>query len=166
MSPTNPNDLDLTALYREHHEHVQRVVRRKFRDLDETVIEDACAFAWLQLSRVPPAHDNIVGWLILVATNEVLATLGKRSGEVATDALPSVASDESGPLDEAIRREEIEAFAALFATLKPAQRLTLTLFSRGYTYKQIATLTGKTRTWVNRHITEGREALRKEAGLE
>ena len=53
-----------------------------------------------------------------------------------------------------------EALAAL-AQLKPAQRTVIALKVAGYKYKEIQELCGgKTYTWVNRHITEGRAALR------
>jgi DNA-directed RNA polymerase specialized sigma24 family protein len=39
--------------------------------------------------------------------------------------------------------------------LSAAQRLTLSLCATGYSYKEISAATGKTYTWVNRHLTEG-----------
>jgi DNA-directed RNA polymerase specialized sigma24 family protein len=37
----------------------------------------------------------------------------------------------------------------------------LTLQLAGYSYKEIAERLGKTYTWVNRHLTEGRAELRR-----
>lgn len=37
----------------------------------------------------------------------------------------------------------------------------LRLRGQGWSYEQIYGLTGRTYTWVNRHLAEGRTALRK-----
>jgi len=47
-----------------------------------------------------------------------------------------------------------------FQNLKPQERRALSLLALGYTYRDIADLTGWTYTKVNRCITEGRAALR------
>jgi DNA-directed RNA polymerase specialized sigma24 family protein len=41
------------------------------------------------------------------------------------------------------------------------RRSALTLRAAGYSYKEIQQLLGVTYTWVNRHVTEGRQALRR-----
>jgi DNA-directed RNA polymerase specialized sigma24 family protein len=45
--------------------------------------------------------------------------------------------------------------------LKSHQRLVLIMKAEGFSYNEIAALTGKTYTWVNRHLTEGRKAARR-----
>jgi DNA-directed RNA polymerase specialized sigma24 family protein len=47
-----------------------------------------------------------------------------------------------------------------FTNLKPQEQKALTLLAIGYSYKDIAALTGWTYTKVNRCITEGRKQLR------
>jgi hypothetical protein len=46
--------------------------------------------------------------------------------------------------------------------LKPSERQALYLKGLGYTYREIMRLTGSTYTAVNRRITEGRAALRRQ----
>ena len=61
-----------------------------------------------------------------------------------------------------VRIEHRERLAVL-GTLKPREREALYLHGLGHTYDEIATLTGSTRTAVNRRITEGRAALARAA---
>ena len=61
------------------------------------------------------------------------------------------------PLELLSQRELL----ALIEQLSPAQRVALGLFARGYRYREICALTGKTYTWVNRHINEGRARIRQ-----
>jgi DNA-directed RNA polymerase specialized sigma24 family protein len=42
------------------------------------------------------------------------------------------------------------------------RRTALTLRAVGYSYKEIQKLLGVTYTWGNRHVTEGRQALRQD----
>jgi DNA-directed RNA polymerase specialized sigma24 family protein len=54
-----------------------------------------------------------------------------------------------------------ERAAALDRRAGPHRRTALTLRAPGYRYKEIQQLLGVTYTWVNRHVTEGRQALRR-----
>jgi DNA-directed RNA polymerase specialized sigma24 family protein len=45
------------------------------------------------------------------------------------------------------------------AALGTHRRSALTLRAAGYSYKEIQQLLGVTYTWVNRYVTEGRQAL-------
>jgi DNA-directed RNA polymerase specialized sigma24 family protein len=96
-----------------------------------------------------------VPWLKVVAKHEAFALLARTRREIAGDELPLVAtvSDFADVVDarDALR---------LIAQLKPQQRQVLLLRAEGHSYKAICELTGRTYTWVNRHISEGRQALR------
>jgi DNA-directed RNA polymerase specialized sigma24 family protein len=48
----------------------------------------------------------------------------------------------------------------LIAALGARRRTVPTLRAAGYSYRDIQELVGVTYTWVNRHVTEGRQALR------
>jgi DNA-directed RNA polymerase specialized sigma24 family protein len=58
-------------------------------------------------------------------------------------------------------RDEDQRRAALVSQLPAHQRLVLNLQAQGYSYQQICLATGKTYTWVNRHLHEGRARLRR-----
>jgi DNA-directed RNA polymerase specialized sigma24 family protein len=56
---------------------------------------------------------------------------------------------------------EARALLRSIATLGKHRRAAPTLRAAGYSYRDIEQLLGVTYTWVNRHITEGRQALRR-----
>ena len=64
------------------------------------------------------------------------------------------------PVDTELAVDARELLRAL-ASLRWHQRAVLTLRLAGYSYKEIAERLGKTYTWVNRHLTEGRAELRR-----
>jgi RNA polymerase sigma factor (sigma-70 family) len=146
---------DEEALYRQHHEALVRMVRGRLR-VSQEVAEDAVSFAWMQLVRTQPGRENVVGWLYTVAKYEAFATMRRAQREAPAEQLPPTAAPGSV---EAVA-EARETVVAL-RRLKPQQRLVLTLKAQGYSYNEIAALTGKTYTWVNRHLTEGRKAARR-----
>ena len=162
---------DETELYRTHHRALIGRTRRAV-NAPEALIEDACQLAWTQLLVYQPEpRDNALAWLTVVARNEAYrlardykralpassVTTTNEEGK-ATEFDPDLAP---GPdRDPLLCHDAREALAAL-AELKPAQRTALALKVAGYKYKEIQELCGgKTYTWVNRHITEGRAALR------
>jgi DNA-directed RNA polymerase specialized sigma24 family protein len=93
---------------------------------------------------------------VTVAWREVLAQLRKRGSETSSNALLVFAQD--GDPEAAFETRER---LALIARLRPNQRLAVTLRAAGFGYQEIADLTGKTYTWTNRHVTEGRARLRE-----
>jgi DNA-directed RNA polymerase specialized sigma24 family protein len=150
---------DEGELYREHHEKLYRITRYKIRDCPDELIEDACAIAWMQLCRTQPTRENIMAWLITVARHAALHLL---KGETATEELEDAGWVVGGSVDDdADLAREVRALLEGLSELKPAQRTTLALKAAGFKYTEIQELCGgKTYTWVNRHITEGRAALR------
>lgn len=169
--PRPPLRGDEGDLYRRHHRALVGRTRRAVQ-APEALIEDACQLAWLQLLLYQPEpRENVLAWLTVVARHEAyrLARDSKRS----LPASSVTVTDEEGNTteldpdfapgpdrDPLLGHDAREALAAL-AELKPAQRTALALKVAGYKYKEIQELCGgKTYTWVNRHITEGRAALR------
>jgi RNA polymerase sigma factor (sigma-70 family) len=142
-------------LFRLHH---QRLVARLQRRLgiSREMAEDAVAFAWMQLVRREPEHDNLIGWLYTVAKHEAFAMIRATTRERPVDEIePGV----SAPTPTDIL--ETRRVLALVARLKPQQRTVLRLRMAGLSYQEICRRTGHTYTWVNRHITEGRQVLRR-----
>jgi RNA polymerase sigma factor (sigma-70 family) len=145
---------DEEALYRRHHRDLERVVAHAVRAPRE-LIEDACQTAWATLLRSQPERPTIFAWLRVVAKHEAFALLARRRREIPGEELPLVASV-SDFADVVDARDALR----LLAQLKPQQRQVLLLRAEGHSYKAICELTGRTYTWVNRHISEGRQALR------
>ena len=74
--------------------------------------------------------------------------------------LDAIAAWTAGP-DVMERRDALVDARATLARLKPAERQALGLQACGYDYREIAAITGATRTAVNRRITEGRARARR-----
>lgn len=154
--------IDVERLYLESAEQLRRCVRARFSrtSVPDAVIEDACAQAWLiawrHRERIEP--DSPIGWLIVVAVNEVLALLRKRRGEACAELSESDGTSLIGDIDRAL---EFQDLVTALAGLKPQQQTTLLLKAAGFRYDEIERITGRTYTWVNRHISEGRRALRE-----
>lgn len=164
---------DESELYRRHHRALLARTRRAVR-APEALIEDACQFAWLALCRHQPERDNVLAWLGVVARHEALRLVGQ--WKRLTPASSVSITDERGNRQEfdpdltpAPERDPLDALDAratfdALAALKPAQRSALALKAFGFSYREIQRLCGdRTYTWVNRHITEGRAALRAQA---
>lgn len=109
----------------------------------------------MQLVRNQPERENVVGWLYTVAKHEAFAALGRDRRATPVDELPQRIGSE-GPETQVEARETLR----LIGELRPQQRLALLLRAEGFSYQEIADRTGKTYTWVNRHLTEGRRAAR------
>jgi RNA polymerase sigma-70 factor, ECF subfamily len=151
--------VDVEALFREHDQYLHRVLRRRLRgSAPMALIEDACAstwaIAWKHRERVP--EENPVGWLVTVAWREALAQLRKRGAETSAE-LPLAYACDGDPEAAYEARERLR----LLARLGPNQRIAVGLRAGGFSYDEIAELTGKTYTWTNRHINEGRARLRQ-----
>jgi RNA polymerase sigma factor (sigma-70 family) len=169
--PIPPGRGDEAALFLEHQRFLLRVTARRFGGSQE-LAEDACAFAWLQLLRCQPDREAVVGWLRVVARNEGyrLLRISRREPFLEDKPYPRCDGASGEPLDwqELLPAREdtelaVEARQLLrcLAGLRWHQRTVLTLQLAGYSYKEIAQRLGRTYTWVNRHLTEGRAALRR-----
>jgi RNA polymerase sigma factor (sigma-70 family) len=166
--PTEPTQAaprgDEDELYRRYHRELHRAVARAVRAPRE-LIEDACQTAWLILLRRQPDRCSVFGWLCVVAIHEAyrLAAIDRR------DARLERLRGEDGDWHEIIPDrhslgEAVDAFEALrlVAALSERQRRDLTLKVTGYTYKEIAQLTGgRTYTNVNKSLVKARTRIRR-----
>jgi RNA polymerase sigma factor (sigma-70 family) len=156
--------------------HFRRLVRQVQRDagVPEAVAEDCASFAFLQPCGNQPERGAATGaWLRVVARHEAFAWLRQRR------RLPVLEEEEEGwnrstpgveripaRLDVELAHEARELLRSI-AALGTSRRTALTLRAAGYSYREIQQLLGVTYTWVNRHVTEGRQALRRaEAGAD
>lgn len=146
---------DEEELFRRHNHPLVALVQRRL-GVSREVAEDACALAWLQLLRRQPGRERIVGWLYTVAKHEAFALLRRTRRESPDDEV--AARPDGLDLDDAI---EARRALRLLDWLKPQQRLVLRLRMEGHSYASIQACTGQSYTWVNRHVTEGRRALRE-----
>jgi RNA polymerase sigma factor (sigma-70 family) len=129
----------------------RRLARRFGCSLDDA--EDAVQVAFMRLIEYRP-EGNVGGWLFTVAKHELFRRLRDLKREQPeADAQNETTSD--------LDRLEATQVLALLGELKPQQQRCLTLQALGFSYDEIRDLTGQTYAWVNRHLTEGRRALRE-----
>ena len=155
--------------------HFKRLVRQVQRDtgIPEAVAEDCASFAFLQLCRKQPERGpSTAGWLRIVARHEAFAWLRQRRRLRVVDeedgwGRPTPAVERiPARLDVEIAHEARELLRSI-AGLGRHRRTALTLRAAGYSYREIQQLLSVTYTWVKRHVSEGRQALRQaEAGAE
>lgn len=163
---------DEHELFQRHNDHLVRVVRAATR-ADLATVEDACATAWLQLLRVQPKRDNVVGWLRVVAVHEVYRLWRKKRGELSLDAPPVDSSDSSRASDlHALQPsdEDVAAAAELHDVLRqigelPARRRRIfELHLSGLTYREITEAIGEQPRAIDRQIKKARDRLRRDFG--
>jgi len=150
---------DEEQLYRTHARKLRSVVRMKV-NTTEDVVDDACAFAWLQLVRCQPRRETVFGWLKRVATREAVRLhriqRAFASSELEVLEHPVLRDHRTEP---ATLDEIIDALDVL-GSLQDRQRLALGLHALGFHYCEIGELTGDTARTVARQIFKARRAIR------
>lgn len=124
--------------------------------------EDALAIAWVRAVEYDVAPRHLLSWLIRVASREAAKTHRRdtRRVERAASACERASGD---PAERVLALLECERRKAMVRKLSPPQRTALYLSAAGYSLREIGMLAGTgtgTNTWANRHVTEGRRALR------
>jgi RNA polymerase sigma factor (sigma-70 family) len=120
-----------------------------------------------------PSEDprDLIRWTQTVVKHEALAVRAERertlAGPAAATPVPGredwvamLPAEAAGPAERAERHEKIERSREALATLKPQEVRALGLLAEGYSYREIAAITGYSSTKVNRAIAEGRERFR------
>src|SRR4051794_11095280 len=163
MAPTNTDRPvvlrgDEDHLYRQHARTLRSVVRMKVNTTDEN-LDDACAFAWMQLVRCQPRRDTVFAWLRTVALREAIRLDRNDRARLVTDldgfdhpALRDLRAEPDA------HDELIDALDAL-ADLEDRQRTTLGLYALGFRHKEIAEVTGATLRMVQRQMVLARRAV-------
>lgn len=142
---------------------------RKVVNTSAANVEDACADAWLSLLRFQPERrPTIRGWLVVVAIREAI----KRDQRDRRSRALVERGDREDPMREVVA-EHIDALQSsddaahdakqaldLVATLSERDRRVFILHVAGYSYDEIAELTGVTRTAVDRYLRRARSHVR------
>jgi DNA-directed RNA polymerase specialized sigma24 family protein len=175
--PRNPTTRDLESFYAQYHTRVRRAVAVSVHTTDDTVIDDAVAFGWLQLVRRTDVtlDDRGAAWLITVAIREGWR-LTRTPREVpsgpfrgASDGVdlevPEPATLDGDPEALTLNHDAHDQRAADFQKLKPVERRELYLHALGFSYEQIAEATGSSYSAVNRRISAGRAKLARLARI-
>jgi DNA-directed RNA polymerase specialized sigma24 family protein len=149
---------DEDALYRRHDHELRRAVAHAVRAPRE-LIEDACQNAWTIMLRAQPDRISISGWLYVVATREAFRLCERERRHIHLATMPPNGSWDAVICDAFSIEDIVEARQALeiLARLPDRQRADLTLLVAGFSYREIAQLTGgRTYTNVSKHIAKAR----------
>ncbi len=155
---------DEGELYIRHHRGLHRAVAHAVHAPRE-LIEDACQNAWAIMLRAQPERSSIFGWLYVVATREAVRLCERERRHIHLEAAFPAGSSEAVLADTFSIESILEAREALeiLARLPDRQRADLTLLVAGFSYTEIAKLTGgRTYTNVNKHIAKARARVRHE----
>lgn len=148
---------DEGRLFGAWHEQLVRIVAANV-NASSHIVEDACAFAWLQLLSYQPERRAAFKWLVLVATREVWrATAQEWRMAVELDA-SFVAADSETLMD---RRISWVQSADAVDTLSSEERRLLLLAAVGYSYSEISRATGHSARAVERRLKRARDHARQ-----
>jgi RNA polymerase sigma factor (sigma-70 family) len=151
---------DEAELFERHATRLVRMVQGR-TGAPRDVAEDACTFAWLQLLRIQPERESIVGWLFVVAANEARRLLcAPHHAELDENSGRDVSSYRSRTVDVEVTVETYEALEEI-ADLSEQQVRIFSLHLAGLTYTEICAATGYSRRQVDRHIVRARARLRE-----
>jgi RNA polymerase sigma factor (sigma-70 family) len=129
----------------------------------------------LEILLLKAPSDNpreLVRWTQTVIKHEALSVRAERERVLAGPAALAVhptqedwtallPSELDGPPERAERDEAVERSREALTTLKPQELRALSLLAEGYSYREIAEITGYSATKVNRCVSEGRERFRR-----
>lgn len=158
-------DQQITALYLEHGDQVFKSVRRAVHGVDDEVINDACAFAWMTAFRAPgfdPNADHAIGYITLTATREGYRLSNLESRETSIEMLHDAGYDPSAPSTDHDSR--VDAMDLLDQLGENQRKAVYAVHVLGLSYKQAADALGWSHTQINRHVTEGMARIRKLRG--
>lgn len=150
------------GLLAKHSGAIRAAARRVSLCADDA--DDACQRALLiLLTKAPPLPPgSLLAWMRVVTRREALAVRRERERALAGDdeAAERLLCERPGPAERFERRERATERLVAMSALKRDERRAIVLQASGYSYAEIGTITGWTRTKVNRCLAEGRARLR------
>jgi RNA polymerase sigma factor (sigma-70 family) len=155
---------DEDQLFRRHHQDLERAVADVVK-ADPELIADACQTAWAVLLRTQPDRDKVFAWLRVVAIHEAyrLSAIARRDSPLERFAGENggAVDPRSDPKSFDVLLEAREALGRL-AALPERERVDITLLVSGYSYREIAAMTGgRTFTNVSKHLKQARARIRR-----
>jgi DNA-directed RNA polymerase specialized sigma24 family protein len=168
--PTEPETGAIAArrgdeddLDRRDHRDLKRAVAHAVNASGE-LIEDACQTAWTILLRNQPDRYAIFAWLRVVAIHEAYRLSAIERRDAHLERLANEDGDwhettaDPRSLDAAVEAREA---LRVVASLPQRQRDDLALLVAGYSYREIAEITGgRTYTNVNKALVKARARIR------
>ena len=116
------------------------------RDEAEDVVHDAFVAVWAKIDRFDAARGSLRGWLMTVVRNRAIDRVRARRVTVDVDDADERALLRTGPnptWEDTVRRASAGDLRAALADLPNEQRRAIELaYFEGYTYREVAELTG------------------------
>src|SRR6202012_1163282 len=156
-----------------HHETRLRRTAARYSICEDDAEEALQRGLEILLLKAPSDNPReLVRWTQTVVKHEALSVRAERervlSGPAALPVHPTqedwiamLPSELDGPAERAERDEAVERSREALTTLKPPELRALSLLAEGYSYREIAEITGYSATKVNRCVSEGRERFRR-----
>jgi RNA polymerase sigma factor (sigma-70 family) len=154
------------------YEHLLKRTARRY-SLDGEDVEDAYQRTLeIVLTKAPTSDpQELIRWAQTVIKHEALAVRRNRerllgvtpvAGQegMPRDPVAQLPARSDGPDEQVERREQVARTREALQALKPAELRTLTLLAEGYSYAEMAQITGFSLTKINRCLSEGRERFR------
>jgi RNA polymerase sigma factor (sigma-70 family) len=145
-------------LFERHACQLRAVVGRRVSTSPANV-EDACAFAWLQLVRRRPAEPGAFAWLCTTAIREAIR-LCRRAA--LTDTLDEADETAADPRDGLHARLELIAAGQQIrrVRLRPREARLVGLRAAAYRREEMAEVTGESCRTVDRQLGRAQRKLR------
>lgn len=116
------------------------------RDEAEDVVHDAFVAVWRKIDRFDAERGSLRGWLMTVVRNRAIDRVRARRTTVDVDDADERSLLRTGPnptWEDALSRLNADVLRAALADLPAEQRQALELaYFEGYTYREVAELTG------------------------
>jgi len=113
---------------------------------DEETARDVVQHVFLQLcdQTAEDLHPRLAQWLFTVCRNKAIDVLRSRgrTASLAEQGVPACVSNEPDPAAMAQRNEVYDRISDLLGRLAAGQRETVLLWSEGFSYREIARITG------------------------
>lgn len=147
----------VAELYAAHAVSVRRLVQLRLSAPD-ALVEDACQVAWMRLvrHRARVRRESAARWLVQVAAREALRQMDARMREVPLEQL----RDDEVPAPDLIEGlTESGARLGAVERLPDRQRRLVWLQGLGFSYAEMAGVTGDSRRTVERQLARARARL-------
>jgi RNA polymerase sigma factor (sigma-70 family) len=152
---------ELAAYYAEEAPSLRRAVAASV-SAPPTIVDDACSFAWTQLMRNRERIQLGKGaywWLYRIATREAWRLVGIERRLHPVGSAADVAALMSDDGDTTFATVEFHDAMRSLEFVPQRQRRLLMLLAAGFSYAEIARITGDTVRTVERQLLRGRRAL-------
>jgi RNA polymerase sigma factor (sigma-70 family) len=147
---------DYNRSVKEYGDHVFRFIYRSIKDRDRAgdIVQDTYEKLWRNVTEVE--FTVVKSWLFTAAYHRMIDVIRKESRLVSVESY-----DESQLFAEENQADLNELLHSALKKLPPDQRSVILLRDyEGYSYKEIADITGQTEAQVKIHIFRGRVSMR------